>query len=268
MPEEKVNNQENSEVNTKEEVTTPVESTEPKVDEGATPKTDEEFSDPNMQKDYTQKMQSLSEERKMFETERNTWSKEQETVKQKLDLYDRMDKDPEVVKFVSERYGPKQQPTEITDDELLDAQSDVGKFRELVQREVRKAENDIISPLNHDMNEMKLENELSNYGNMKGNDDFWTLDEANLIEPQLYLARKQNPKMDNFGLIQRAHQEARKLVNSITDKVKKDEKARIDGTIQDKKDGSIDKGGKLTVSKTDSFKGNSLKEIAEKLMKQ
>ena len=115
---------------------------------------------------------------------------------------------------------------------------------------------------------LNLEQEISNYGGTKGNEDFWTLDEAGLIEPQLSLIRAKSPNMNSLKMIQAAHQEARKLVNSITEKIKKDESARVSGTIQDKKTASIDKGGKTKVISAPSFKGKSITDVGKSLIQQ
>ena len=229
-----------------------------------------EFSDPNMQADYTRKTQALADDRRAFEAEREKYNSSQADVQKKLDILKRLDGDQEIVDFIYKKWNINQpeQTTQLTDDEIYEAQTDPSKFRELIAREAQKAAQNMVSPISQDLNVMKLESEISNYASTEGNEDFWDLDKSGLIESNLSLLKKRNPRADNLTLIKEAHNQARQVVNSIQASIVKKEQTRVNGIVSNKKNASIDKGGRTSVPSTQSFKGKSMQEIYEAMSSQ
>jgi len=232
-----------------------------KVDSGTTSETganssDKTFSDPNMQKAFTQKMQEIAEQRKQLETERESYQKVN-------NIYNRIESDPDIVNYIKKKWGAPVEEDNISSEELTAAQSDPDKMRELIRKEAQS----LVNPISSKIKEMEFENTLSNYASAEGNEDFWQLDKSDLIEPELNLLRKKNPNASNEQIIKAAHQKARLIVNTISDNIKKQEKERIDGTLAKKKESIIDKGGKSNISSLPSFKGKTLTETYEILRK-
>ena len=116
----------------------------------------------------------------------------------------------------------------------------------------------MVTPLSQDVNNLRLENSINTYADTEGNEDFWDLYKAGLIKPQMLAIRNANPRVTNMELVQKAHTEARQLVNSITEKIKKDVSAKASGEVERKKNAITDKGGKTSVGSTASFKVKSI----------
>lgn len=226
---------------------------------------EQEFTDTNMQRRWTEKTTELAEQRKAFLAEQESFKSRQAEIQRKLDLYDRIDKDPEIVQFVAKRWGAKEEPAELTDDDYYAAQSDPKKFKELIRREAEKVAQSQMNPLRQDLTAMKTEQEISSYATEKGNEDFWELDEAGLIEPQILLLRQRNPRSSHMELIKMAHQESRRIINSLNDNAQRKAMAKASGIVQVKKAASIDAGSKTSAPVNESYKGKTITEIAEML---
>lgn len=222
-----------------------------------------EFSDPNMQKAWTEKTQKLAEERRTWESQRDTWEKGRADYERKAALFDKFDSDPEIVSFIRKRFGITDKPA-ISQDELIEAQSDPAKMHELIQKEAKK----LIEPVAARMGNLELENSIQSYADTKGNEDFWDLYDAGLIKDKMIALRNGDPKVKDLDLIKKAHVEARQIVNSINERAERLARDKAAGVVEQKKGAMMDRGGRSTTAgtTTKSFKGKSITEVANEIM--
>lgn len=232
-----------------------------------------EFSDPNMQKAWTEKTQKLAEERKTFESERESFGQSKADIDKKLEILKRLDADPEIVNFVRNRWGGATKETakpQVTENDLLEAQTNPAKLKEVIETITeQKAEaktRELINPVFENVRNLRLENEIMSYMDSEGNEDFEVLDKTGLIRPLIYSARTKYPNASEIELVRIAHNEARKIINSATSTIEKTVTEKSQGRIQEKKSAIIDKGGKTSVSGVESTKGKSITEIGLSLL--
>ena len=157
---------------------------------GATKPTAEkpEFSDPNMQAKFTQRMQELSEKQKEFDAH-----------KQKLEAYEWISSQPELVKAIKDHHarstGELKEDTDVSDEEFTQASLDKSSFQKLVDKRAEAAAErkygSVIKELRQGFTSIKSEQAISDFANStdtqgnKAYPDFWKLDEEGKIEPIL-----------------------------------------------------------------------------------
>jgi len=245
-------------------------------EDGATSKTDEEggeksedekpeFSDENMQKKFTQRMQELSEKEKDYNEKLEGYEKMHTLIK-------RIDSDPELVSAIRKKLGggkAADEDTEYnpTDEEILLAQNDAGKMKELIskvaQSAAQKAAKEAVAPVSSQVGDVRFENQIAAYADEEGNEDFDKLWDSGILKGQLMLVKQQNPRLDRMEQVKKAHEASRKLINSIKDVSDRDASEKAQGKIKDKKDASVPKGGKSGTAAPKSYKGKSILDIGQ-----
>lgn len=251
------NNQ--GDLQTTEEVSTESKETstgEVSEEQKTTPETGEEkpeFSDENMQKRFTQKMQELSEKEKKIEgilTHANDKAK----------AFDVLATNPDFRKWY-EDYKLKssgQVTPNITDEEWVEATQDKAKFQELIDKRVKVQKDPELTTLKRDVSLMKLATDIDNFANSENENhellhpDFWQLDEKGLIEP--YLAAFKSMPVSGAQKIEWAWKLARHDTRD-SDAITKAHKL-----VEEKKNASGEKGVSLE-TKTISKKPMSLREF-------
>ncbi len=209
--EEVTNNQTESTETVTETADTKAETTETKSD-GATGETGEpKFKDPNMEAKFTQTMQELSEEKK-------TYAKG----KEKVEAFDNLMKDAEVVKYLQSwhdrKTGKAQEEIESISDEDFDrASTSRESFQDIVDKRSRAiAKSEYGNKINHletRLNSMRLEQDIDDFANAKGkdggllHDDFWKLDDAGKLEP--YFISLRNSGMSGIQVVEAAYKLAK-----------------------------------------------------------
>lgn len=261
------NNQGNSEIVTEQKTTETV-ATDTETKEGATSTTgvtepEKTFNDPNMQKEWTKKTQELAESRKQWESEKSEWEKQKSDTERKLKILDKIDQDKELVDHIYKKWGINKKSDEVSDDDYSAAVLDPSKMKELVRKEAAR----MVAPLNQNVTAMKRESEILNFANAAGNEDFWKLDDKGLIQPKLNLLSQQYPSKSTEELLSIAYKDAKQLYSSITAEIRAEEEKRINGMIEEKKQGTIDKGGKSQTFVPQSSKGKSITEIGMEILK-
>lgn len=223
-----------------------------------------EFADENMQKAWTEKTQKLADERKAFESLQTEFEGRRSEYEKKAALFDKFDSDPEIVKFIRNRFGVEEEKPAISSEEMLEAQADPAKFAALVQREAKK----LVSPVAERMGNLELENSIQSYSDTKGNEDFWELYDAGLIRDKMVALRNSNPKISDLELVKNSHLEARKIMNAVNARAEQLAKDKAAGIVAQKKDAIMDRGGRSSSAGGGgkSYKGKSITDVANDIL--
>jgi len=224
-----------------------------------------EFSDPNMQKKFTQKMQELSEQKKMYES-----------AEQKAKAYDELISNEKVVKYLRQEYlGEKAEALkndEITEDEFVDLTSDKKKFNEYLKKNVQQILSEHTKPLesqvkamNAELREAKLMQDISDFGDAKDENgnllhpDFDTFAADKKIDP--YLMKLRGSNMSELEKLELAY----KLVKS--ENMPQEITKKAHNIVQQKKQAIGEKGNSAQTNLS-SKKALTMKEFAEQKAKE
>lgn len=218
------------------------------------------------QRDYTEKTTKLADERKSFESEK-------EVLHRKASTLEKLISDPRFQSWYNAEVEKERNPQKeeqkkeefppLTDEIISDPKA-LQDY--LVKRDefTRRQYDERIASVENKMATSQLANDIVEYGNEKGNEDFWKLKEAGLIRDQDVVALAQKyPKASNIEILQAVHKNARdtytKIVENATTTYKKQEQEEI----QRKKNASIDSGRSSTPSSTPAV-GSSFEDIMRK----
>jgi hypothetical protein len=221
-----------------------------------------EFSDPNMQAKFTQRMQELSEKEKSY----------QEGLR-KSQAYDELLKNQEVVSYLRKVYlGQEEKKDEISDDDFLAVTSDKNKFNEFLKNTVQQVLEERTRPLETKVKEMSAElqesriiQDIDDFANAKDNSgnslhaDFDELNEAGKIQP--YLVKFAGSRLPELEKIEMAYKLAK--AENITQEVAK----KAHDIVQQKKQ-AIGERGNSAQSNLSQKKFASMKEFAETKAKE
>lgn len=205
-----------------------------------------EFSDENMQKRFTQKMQELSEKEKKI-------SGEASHLNDKAKAFDILSANQNFREWYKDykQNTNKQSVPDITEEEWLSASQDKAKFQELLDKRVKLQRDPEVDNLKKDVNLIKLTSDIDRFANAENeknelvHPDFWELDDKNLIEP--YLSAFKSIPISGAQKLEWAWKLARH------DTRDKDAVIKAHKLVEEKKKASGDKGVShetKTVSKT------------------
>ncbi|KKM73124.1 hypothetical protein LCGC14_1413700, partial [marine sediment metagenome] len=240
---------------------------ETKDEDGATEETGDkaEFSDPNMQAKFTQRMQEFSEKEKGFTAG-----------KQKQDSFDLLMSDSSmrehILKWDRQRTGQEEPEPEvmesISDDEFNLASTDKNAFQTMIDGRSRQVAEKTFMPmikqLQTKMQTMRSEQDIDDFVNAKDDEgkplhpDFWELDKAGKIEP--HLKKFRNSNMSGSEMIDTAYKMAK------YSGLKAEAVSEANSGIAAKKQAIGDKGSK-TEAKRDTSK-LSLRDVWRKTSKE
>jgi hypothetical protein len=206
-----------------------------------------EFSDPNMQKRFTEKMQEISAQKTDYETKIKSYES-------KVSAFDRLEKDPAVVKLIKDYYESKRQPAkaaDLSDTDFLEITTNPKKFQEYLTKQAtelaQRMLEERLGPVTQDVNTFKeematqkLSQDIDNFANSKDG-------QGKSLYPDFYkLSDQITPYLEKFQPIKELSNEqklemAYKLVKFPDQK--KEVVAQAHKLIDSKKTATGDRGG-------------------------